>query len=99
VKLLARKQVADILGVSRHQVTEYVKSGEIAVVTLPGRKRERFTIQAVEAFIKRHESGPEVGPIEPAKVAQFGPSAAIRKSRGRPAIGVPHAWREGFRAK
>jgi hypothetical protein len=100
--LLSTKQVADMLGVDRHAVAEFVAKGYLDVVRLPGYSYPKFTPEAVRAFIERHQSsGPESGPIEGFNdgiIAQASAnSALVQFQKARRVKGSkPHEWRRQF---
>ncbi len=59
-KLLSVTQAAKYLGLSRNTVLNYADSGKLPVLVLPSGHR-RFDVNALDAWLRRHERAEEVG--------------------------------------
>lgn len=97
--LLYTKDVAEMIGIHRHQVERLVRERKLPTVQIPGMKRYRFTRESIEAFIQSNLSVPDDVPIAQSRTRQKPTNVSLfhqGQKRGKVARG---AWRSQFRAK
>jgi excisionase family DNA binding protein len=97
--LLGVKDVAKLLGIRRQDVGVYVAEGRIEVVRLPGRKRVKFTREAVDAFIRSCAVGPAVGPLSETATEPNVEIAALSERGQRLPKTAPYQWTQRYARK
>jgi len=97
MKLLGAKEVAELLGVSRHAIPGFVRSGMLEFVKLPEKRREYFTRDGVERFIQRCTvNGPGLEVREPENPTLQSSPREQGRARRFGSTGRPHEWRNKY---
>lgn len=100
MRLLTISDVARMLGIKRRTVGEWFRSGQIAVLVLPGMKQKRTTLQAVQELIANKTAGvsrPFAGPIENSSSLQIVANGTRKNGAKKKLKNAKGEWRERFR--
>jgi hypothetical protein len=98
-ELLSMKDVARILRKGRHAVAAYAKEGKLTAVRFPDSKRDKFTREDVDAFIRRSRVGPEAGPNEETPSGQTADFQALSVPKRKRANSSKVLWYEQYARK